>query len=106
LRYAIVGGVDLSQVYFIPGTYQGIEKVNNSVAALTGKEALNILEDKRPRSVSGNEFSEHSYEGVSVVAVPPHASRREPLARRPTDDHVSVRKPSLLRDLVTHNVAA
>jgi hypothetical protein len=92
LRYSEVGCIDLSQVHAVPGLDYGIEQFENVIAVFRRQETFDILKDESGRSESRDGLGKPTNERVPVIPLGPHSRRREPLARRPSDDDARVRK--------------
>ena len=56
LGHAVVRRVDLTEVNLVARFKERFEQVKNKLAPPSGKEALNVLEDERTRTMPGDEI--------------------------------------------------
>ena len=68
LRDAVVRCVDLPQVNPIADGDKWLKKIEDPISSLGGKEALDVLEDKRSRAVSRDYLREYADQRVTVVS--------------------------------------
>jgi hypothetical protein len=92
LWHAVVRGIDLSQVYAVPGLDYGFEEVKDECARIKCEKSFDILKNKRSALRFDDDLGKTSYQSISLVSIAPQSRRREPLARRTADDRIHFRQ--------------
>jgi hypothetical protein len=106
LRDAKVCGVDLPQVYAIASSDERFQQVYHPIAVFGRKETFDVLKEKCWRSVTCDDGREERNERVPVIPMTSRSSGGEPLARRPSRDHICGWKYGVFGDLSLNNVKA